>query len=427
MSPELSDYAKRQKPSAIRVAGIEFRKRNDVKDVSAINVAIGNVSLDLHKAIDEKAKEIINKGKLKCMYTPSVGLDEINQTWLHLINSGGYNTEGLYAQTTIGGSDAMNLLIRATCGNVKGEKRPLMLIDPAYTNYMGFADANQVDIVSITRNLGDDGKFTLPEISEIEKTIQEHKPNAIVVIPYDNPTGQFYTQKQINDIAKLCVKYDMWMISDEAYRELNYTENEMSSIWGIDTNEIPEIKGSRISIETASKVWNGCGLRMGALVTDNQYLKVAEENDATKMLCPSRFDQLFFSGLLEESKEDLQKWYQNLRDYYKPMMTEFREEMMKELPGVIVSQPEASLYAVIDVRKIAPEFDAKKFVDYCSTKGKVDVDGQDMTLLVAPMEGFYNKNKELGKTQMRVAFIETPENMKIVPKLFAALYKQHTQ
>lgn len=111
------------------------------------------------------------------------------------------------------------------------DEKPLLLIDAAYTNYMALANRVGRKTISVRRKLEKNGKFALPDMNEIEKVIEEKKPGALVVIPYDNPTGHFYDRSAMIELAKLCVKYDLWMISDEAYRELQYTDKEISSIW----------------------------------------------------------------------------------------------------------------------------------------------------------------------------------------------------
>lgn len=172
--------------------------------------------------------------------------------------------------------------------------RPAMLIDPAYTNYLAFAARTNRKTVSLQRTLQDDGRFSLPQSEYIEKMIKEQNPSAIIVIPYDNPTGQLYTREDMIRIAELCVKHNIRMISDEAYRELHYDDSETVSIWGLTDKDVPGIQGRRISIETASKVWNGCGLRIGALITDNKEFhqqSVAEQN---ANLCANTIGQYIF-------------------------------------------------------------------------------------------------------------------------------------
>ena len=127
--------------------------------------------------------------------------------------------------------------------------------------------------------------------------------------------------------------------------------------------------------------------------------------------------------------KELQEWFEKQRDYYRLLLTSVTNDFKKLLPKIIISKPEASIYSVVDVKNIVkPKFDALDFVMYCAKKGKVDIDGNSTTLLVAPMIGFYNTQdgkENQGKTQMRIAYVETPENMKKVPELFAKLLHQY--
>ena len=431
MKPKLSKHFEEREPSDIRLAQIEFAKRT-VKP-EAINVAIGNVSLPMHPAMQERKSapdaedSPFKDGVMK--YSPTVGFEETNKAFLNIIASSGFKTEKLHSQITVGGSQAMELLILGVCGPAGTREEPLLLIDPAYTNYKAMAERAGRATISIQRHLQENGKFTLPEIKGIEKIIREHKPGAMLVIPYDNPTGQFYDNKTMVELGKLCVKYNLWMVSDEAYRELYYVKNNVSSIWGLTNKEVPGIEGRRISIESASKVWNACGLRIGAIVTDHFkfHKKAVAENTAN--LCPPVSGQYIFGALAHVSHPNLQRWYSEQRKYYKPMLSELTNNLRKRLPGVIVSSPDASIYSVIDVRNIAKlDFDAVDFVLYCSREGAVDVNGKELTLLVAPMAGFYSVKKgepNPGKTQMRIAYVETPENMKLVPLLFTELFKKY--
>ncbi len=433
MKAKISAHFKTRKPSAIRLAQIEFEKRKD--NVIAVNTAIGNVSLPMHPAMQERMFNLkyenspFKEGVVK--YTTTVGFEETNKAFLNIIASSGFNTENLYSQITDGGSQAMELVILGVCGKAGTNEKPLLLIDPAYTNYNSMAERTGRNTISIERRLEDDGKFTLPETKRIEDTIKTYQPGAIVVIPYDNPTGNFYDHKTMVGIAKLCVKYNMWMISDEAYRELYYLKDKTSSIWGVTNKEVPGIEGRRISIESASKVWNACGLRIGAIVTDN--LEFCEKSVAenTANLCPNAIGQYIFGALAHVSHSDLKKWYSEQREYYRHMLSELTTELRKLLPGIIVSSPDASIYSVVDVRNIAQQdFDALDFVMYCAKEGKVDIDGKEFTLLVSPMAGFYStKENELnaGKTQMRIAYVALPDEMKLVPRLFAELFEQYQE
>ncbi|UCF98921.1 MAG: aminotransferase class I/II-fold pyridoxal phosphate-dependent enzyme [Spirochaetaceae bacterium] len=426
MKPQLSHHFQRRKPSVIRTAQIEFGKRQD--DVEAINVAIGNVSLPMHPAMIRRLANLQDQGSPfqngAVRYTPTVGVEETREAFRHIIASSGFSTEGLQVQITDGGSQAMELVILGVCGDVGTGKKPLLIIDPTYTNYTAMAARLGRAVVSLQRTLQEDGRFTLPEHSRIEAIIRERKPGALLVIPYDNPTGQSYSRAQMLELAELCVRYNLWMVSDEAYRELLYTGAETVSIWGIGDREVAGIEGRRISVESSSKVWNACGLRIGALVTDNEEFHTRAVAENTANLCPNAIGQYIFAALAGESHEELRRWYDQQQRYYKSMLTEFVSRMEQLQPGIIVSSPEASIYSVVDVRRIvSKEFDAMDFVLYCAREGTVDINGKRRTLLVAPMSGFYDLPPEgnPGRTQMRIAYVEPPERMALVPVLFKEL------
>jgi aspartate aminotransferase len=427
----LSEHFRRRRPSAIRIAGIRFAERTD--GTEAVNVAIGNVSLPMHPAMIRRLRALgespspFAEGVVR--YTATVGLDETRRAFLHAIAASGLPTDGLHCQITDGGSQAMELLIVGLCGPAGGTERPLMLIDAAYTNYGAFAARTGRPTVSITRTLGEDGKFALPDLDEIDRVMARERPGALVVIPYDNPTGQFFEHETMVELARLCVKHDAWLVSDEAYRELFYTGGRCTSVWRITEREAPGIGGRRVSIETASKVWNACGLRIGALVTDSPELHAAAVAENTAALCPNAIGQWIVGALVHETPDALREWFSRQREYYRGMMQAFTERTRKLVPGVIVSSPDASLYSVVDVRNCAPEgFDALEFVLHCAAEGRVDVGGRPHTLLTAPMAGFYDVPRGApnpGTTQMRVAYVETPERMALVPELLAALLESH--
>jgi len=431
--PKFSPLFKSRQPSAVRAAQIAFARRTD--GIEAINVAIGNVSLPMHPAMRERMRKLDAEGSPVrggvVRYSPTVGLDEANQAFLHIIASCGVDTEDLYCQITDGSSQAMELMILAVCGPAGIGERPLLLLDPAYTNYKAMAKRTGRATVHVARHLEEDGTFTLPTMGEIEGTIAEHGPGAMLVIPYDNPTGQFFDHETLVELARLCVRHDLWLVSDEAYRQLYYGDKPMSSIWQLTEAEVPGIRGRRVSLESASKVFNACGLRIGAIVTDNEEYHQRSVAEFTANLCPPMIDQYIFGALAHVPQEELERWYAQQRAYYQALLTEMVAEMTRRLPGVIISEPQASIYSVVDVRHIVqPGFDALDFVMYCAQEGKAQVDGRDMTLLVSPMAGFYGVQEgqeNPGRTQMRIAYVAPPEQMRQVPQLFAELLAQYEE
>lgn len=430
--PTLSAHFESRKPSDVRLAQMKYDERK-VKPQAVINVGIGNVSLPTNPAMQNRMFNLdapdspFTKGVVR--YTGTAGTPETQAAFKKILEAEGFDVSKLFVQVTDGGSSGMELLILGVCGPAGAGEKPLMMIDPAYTNYISFAERTGRSTVTIKRHLGEDGKFNLPALSDIEDMIVKHNPGALLVIPYDNPTGQLYDYNMMKGLASLCVKHNMWIISDEAYRELYYIEGQnLVSIWGVTDAEVPGIEGRRISIETASKVWNACGLRIGAVITDSPEFNNRSIAEYTANLCANAIGQYIFGALAHESKEDLLSWCKQQRDYYKDVIVNVYNGLRTLEPKLIVSSPDASIYSVIDVRNVVkPGFDSIDFVLFCAGEGSVDIDGVETTLLVAPMKGFYDEKdpaKNPGITQFRISFVESPENMAKVPELFVKLLRK---
>ena len=430
-APRLSALFQARRPSMIRMAQIRFDERRD--GTEAINVAIGNVALPMHPALVERMFHLdgpdspFRDGVVK--YSATSGMPETIDAFLNVLAASGIDTSGLHAHVTEGGTQAMELMLCGVCGPAGSDEAPLLLIDPAYTNYKTLAERLGRATCSVQRSLGEDGKFSLPDMAEIERVIADRRPGALLVIPFDNPTGQFYTRDEMTALARLAVKHDLWLVSDEAYRELCYTGEPVTSVWSLTEDEVPGITGRRIGIETASKVWNGCGLRIGALVTDNADFHRQAIAEHTVSLCSSVIGQWIFGALAHVDHAALRDWFARQREYYRGMLQAFTDGLRAALPGVIVSRPEAALYSVIDVRNLVPDdFEAVDFVMWCASEGAVERDGRRWTVLTAPMRGFYSLPAGVpnpGRTQMRVAYVEPPERMGMVAEIFAELLEKY--
>jgi aspartate aminotransferase len=431
--PVLSAHFESRKPSAVRLAQMKYEER-EVKPQAVINVGIGNVSLPTNPAMQKRMFNLdsddspFKNGVVR--YTPTVGTKDSINAFKNILDSEGFDTSKLNIQVTDGGSSGMELIILGVSGPAGSGEKPLMLIDPAYTNYLSFAERLGKKTITVKRTMDEEGSFNLPQASELEGIIKENNPAAILVIPYDNPTGQLFDYDTMKEIAALCVKYNMWMISDEAYRELYYKEDKpLVSIWGLSDADVPGIEGRRISIETASKVWNACGLRIGAVITDNPEFHNRSVAEYTANLCANAIGQYVFGAIAHESKEDILGWAKKQREYYKKQIVNVYNGLKEKEPKLIVSAPDASIYSVIDVRNVVkPGFDAIEFVLYCAGEGSVMLDGVETTLLIAPMKGFYDvkgDEKNPGSTQFRISFVEPPEIMAKVPELFVELLRKY--
>ena len=422
--PLISNHFKDRKPSSIRQAQIKFSKRQDKKEVRVINLAIGNVSLPIHPSMKKRMENLGNKDPFsggKVPYTSTIGLKETRNAFLKAIATLDIDVTNLFINITDGGSSSMEIMMLGVCG--PSSKNPIMLLDPSYTNYIQFCKRLDIPVLSTNRRLRDDGTFAALNFNKILDMVKVKKPSALIIIPYDNPTGQFLNQKTINKIAEICIENGIWLVSDEAYRPMVFTKETPSSIWKIPSNIIPNEFYFRISIESASKVWNACGLRIGGIVTDSYEFHSKAVSEYTANLCANNIGQYIFGALANEPIDEIKKWYSKQNLYYKKLFKNMKNELLKELPGVIVSEPEASIYCIIDFKKIANgSFDSNKFVNFCAEYGAVKIDQNLFTVLLAPMKGFY-KEHNIGKTQVRLALVESAPLLKITPKVIGTLFK----
>ena len=422
---KLSQHFKNRSPSSIRRAQIKFNQRKDKGSIDVINLAIGNISMPIYPAMRKRLMELgterFSDGIIK--YTPTPGIDEARNAFLNILKAEGLDSTSILSMVTDGGSAAMELMLLGVCG--PSSKRPLLILDPTYTNYTEFSKRLSIPTISTTRVIDQNGEFSKINAKEIESLVIKHDPAGILFIPYDNPTGQFLTQNFIVKIAKIAVKHDIWLISDEAYRSLYYKEEILSSIWSLNEETVTGVAGRRISIESASKVWNACGLRIGGLLTDNKEFHEKAISEYTANLCANALGQEIFGAMASEPHDKIQKWQENQREYYRLNLFDLKTEFQKQIPGLIVTQPEAAIYFILDFKNLVEEnFHANDFIDYCATVGKVDLNGNLHTLLLAPMSGFYIDEK-IGKCQLRVAMVDTPQRMRLAPKILSKLFTDY--
>ncbi len=429
MSPSISKHFIKREPSAIRNAQILFESRQDCSDVEVINLAIGNISLPMHPAMLSRLKDIGKPGSPFSegivQYTKSEGTLECKAAILNSINAELTQdiTKSIHCVITDGGSQAMELMLLGVSGTQGSE--PILVVDPLYTNYVEFAKRLSTPMVSLERDLNADGSYGGLDMIKIRKKINADKPNGILIIPADNPTGLHMSQNSINEIARVCVEKDIWLISDEAYRNIYFSDSGPSSIWQISDKDVPGIQGRRISIESVSKVWNACGLRIGALVTDNEVMYKKVRSEYTANLCANVIGQYVFGAVGHMSSNEIIEWYSSQRDYYLKVLNRLIKGLKNELPGIILSSPGAAIYIVLDFKNITPsDFNTSKFIEYCSLNGKVRLGNKYYTLLLSPMKGFYNQTSK-GEKQARIAIVEPESKMKIVPQMLSLLLENY--
>ena len=417
---KVSNHFKNRLPSAIRSAQILFSKRKDIDDIKIVNMSMGNISLPMYPAMLKRLKNLgvsrLSDGVVK--YTQTAGTINARNAFLNILSAEGFDITGILSLVTDGGSAAMELMLLGVCG--PGSERPFLFLDPTYTNYKDFSNRLLIPTISTNRIFNEEGKFSDLKIDEIDSLIVKNKPAGLLVIPYDNPTGQFLPNKVLRKLGELAVKHDIWIVSDEAYRSLAYSSSSISSIWSLNESNVKGITGRRISIESASKVWNACGLRIGGLLTDNKEFHDRAVSEYTANLCANTLGQEIFGVLSSEPHRKILQWQISQKNYYKSIANKLKLKFQDSIPSLIVTFPEAAIYFIIDFKNIIKNFDTNDFINYCAMKGRVDINGQYYTLLLAPMSGFY-ENREKGKTQVRVAMVETLELMELAPEILKKL------
>lgn len=294
-----------------------------------------------------------------------------------------YKSVGIYISydqiiITTGGSEAI-LFAFMTCLDAGDE---VIIPEPFYANYNGFAVEAGVNVVPVTSYI--DNGFALPPIGDFEKAITS-KTKAIVICNPNNPTGYLYTAAEMEQLKELIIKHNLYLFSDEAYREFTYTGKQVSAmhLQGVDDNII--------IIDTISKRYSACGGRIGALVTKNKAVLDAAIKFAQARLSPPGFAQI--AG---EAAVDLPA------DYFNTTKEEYRSrrdlliKRLNDMDGVFSPNPGGAFYAM-----------AKLPIDDCDTfcqwlLESFEHNGQ--TLMLAPASGFYS-TPGLGKQEVRLAYV----------------------
>jgi aspartate aminotransferase len=289
---------------------------------------------------------------------------------------------------TCGGSEAV-LFAFMSCLNPGDE---IIVPEPAYANYMSFAISAGAVIKTIPTTI--DNGFCLPKIAEFEKLISE-RTKAILICNPNNPTGYLYTQREMNQIKELVQKYNLYLFSDEVYREFIYTGSPY-----ISAMHLEGIEQNVVLIDSVSKRYSECGIRIGALITKNEDVKKTVMKFCQARLSPPLIGQI----IAEASIEDTERYSREVYDEY----VERRKSLIdgvNRIPGCYSPLPMGAFYTVARL----PIDDAEKFCAWCLSdfryKDDKTPDGcSGETVMMAPASGFYT-NSEFGRDQVRLAYV----------------------
>jgi len=319
-------------------------------------------------------------------YTPSEGTLSYRTKLTEYYNKLNYNIGPENILVTNGGSEAITIAMQ-TCLNPGDE---IIITEPFYANYNGFACMSDVVVKPVLSHI--ENGFALPPIAEFEKRVTP-KTKAIIICNPNNPTGYLYSLDELNELKKLCLKYDLYLFSDEAYREFCYDGRSFVSpmhLEGIDNHVIV--------LDTVSKRYSACGARLGCLVTKNKSVLAAALKFAQARLSPPMIAQIAAEAAIDTP----QSYFDKVNREY----TARRNILVKSLNainGVFCPNPGGAFYVVARL----PIDDADKFCQWMLEKFEY----QNQTVMMAPATGFYG-SAGAGKNEVRLAYVINQDDLK---------------
>ncbi len=380
--PSISEKGKAMPASPIRklVPYAEAAKKKGRKvfhlNIGQPDIPTPEVALNALRNLDLKVIE----------YSHSAGNESYRRKLADFYRKIGINVEYTDLLITTGGSEAI-LFSLMVCLNPGDE---VITPEPFYANYNGFATTAGVKIVPVTSYIKDD--FALPSIAEIEAKITP-KTKAIIVCNPNNPTGYLYTKEEFYQLREIVKKYDLFLFSDEAYREFCYDGAEHFSAMNLEG-----IENNVIMLDSVSKRYSECGVRIGALVTKNKEVLAAALKFAQARLSPPGLGQIAGEASIDTPP-----------DYFKKVNLEYTArrnymvEALNKIPGVYCPKPKGAFYTVVKL----PVDDADKFAQWLLE----DFEYRNQTVMVAPASGFYSTCGS-GKNEVRIAYVLKIEDLK---------------
>lgn len=373
--PEISKRAVLMPASPIRrlVPLANEAKERGVKvyhlNIGQPDIETPQVGLDALKTIDRKILE----------YSPSDGFLSLREKLV-----GYYDQYQIKLTTediivTTGGSEAV-LFAFMCCLNPGDE---IIVPEPAYANYMAFAVSAGAVIKPITSTI-DDG-FALPSVEEFEKLIGP-KTKGILICNPNNPTGYLYTRKEMNRIRDIVKKYNLFLFSDEVYREYIYTGSPY-----ISACHLEGIEQNVVLIDSVSKRYSECGIRIGALITKNRELREAVMKFCQARLSPPLIGQIVAEASLDAPRSYMTHTYEEYIERRNVLLNG-----LNKIPGVYSPLPMGAFYTVAKL----PVDDADKFCAWCLSN--FNYEGE--TVMMAPASGFYSDPKR-GRNEVRIAYV----------------------
>jgi aspartate aminotransferase len=373
--PSISEKGKAMPPSPIRklVPFAEEAKRKGVKvyhlNIGQPDIPTPEIALNALRNIDQKVIE----------YSHSAGNESYRRKLAGYYKKIGINIDHTEMIITTGGSEAI-LFAFNSCINPGDE---VITPEPFYANYNGFATSAGIKIVPVTSYIKDD--FALPPIGEIEKKITPRTKGILIANP-NNPTGYLYSKEELHHLGDIVKKHDLWLFSDEVYREFCYDGAEHFSAM-----KLEGIENNVILLDSVSKRYSECGVRIGTLITKNNQVFSTALKFAQARLSPPGLGQIAAEASLDTPPEyfrEVNREYTERRNYM--------VDALNKMPGVYCPKPKGAFYTVVKL----PVDDSDKFAQWLLEEFVY----KNQTVMVAPASGFYS-TPGYGKNEVRIAYV----------------------
>lgn len=390
---QISNKAQQMPASAIR----KLVPLSDAAKKQGIKVYHLNIGQPDIKSPDCALDAIRNFGLKNVSYSNSAGLIELREGLVNkYYRKIGIDIEVSDLLVTVAGSESVNLALEITCN--PGDE--VIVLEPFYTNYNTFAFMNGITLKAIPTDIRKG--FQVPPVEEFEKAITP-KTKAILVCNPGNPCGTLYSKENMLALGDIARKHDLYLISDEVYREFCYTDEPHFSAMNI-----PDLEQNVILVDSVSKRYNLCGARIGCIVSHNREVMAAALKFAQARLCPPVIGQIAAIGALDtpdEYFEAVRQEYINRRD--------FMINRLNSIEGVFTPLPMGAFYTIAEL----PVDNTEKFARWMLEEFRVN----NETTMITPAASFY-KTPGKGLNHARLSYVlEVPEMVKALDILEAGL------
>lgn len=332
-------------------------------------------------------------------YGPSAGLASYRDKLAAYYRSWDIDVSAGEIFITTGGSEALILAMMAVLS--PGDE--VIVTEPFYTNYNGFTVMAGASIVPVTAHI-EDG-FHLPPISAFEAAVTE-KTRAVIITSPGNPTGAIFSRERLEELGNFALRHNLFIISDEVYREFVYGDVKATSILSI-----PGLEEHAIMVDSISKRFSACGARVGAMVTRNKELFSLVLKFGQARLCPPTVEQIAAEKALDAPPEYMRGAVEEYR-----MRRDVAIEELRKIDGVVVKKPEGAFYLIAQL----PVEDTDDFALWLLRDYRLD----GATTMVAPAAGFY-ATPGLGKNQVRIAYVLNADDLRKAIRVIGAGLREY--